>query len=49
MNAVVRHIEIDDITQTNKLAMTTALWVAKEAGVKKSKRKEKKAMVKKKN
>ena len=37
VNAVTRHIETDDVTQTNKLAMTAARWVAKEVGVKKSK------------
>ena len=42
MNAVVRHIETDDVTQTNKLAMATDLWVAKEVGVKKGKIGEKK-------
>ena len=35
VNAVIRHIETDDITQTNKFAMTAALWVVKEVGVKK--------------
>ena len=42
VNAVIRHIETDDVTQTNKLAMATALWVAKEVGVKKDKIGEKK-------
>ena len=42
MNAVIRHTETDDITQTNKLAMAVSLWVAKEVGVKKDKRVEKK-------
>ena len=37
VNAVTRHIETDDVTQTNKLAMAAARWVAKEVGVKKSK------------
>ena len=37
MNVVIKHIETDDMTQTNKLAMA-ALWVAKEVGVKKGKR-----------
>ena len=37
VNAVIRHIETDDVTQTNKLAMPAALWVAKEVGVKKRK------------
>ena len=36
-NAVIRHIETDDVTQTNKLAMAAAPWVAKEVGVKKGK------------
>ena len=34
VNAVIRHIERDDVTQTNKLAMAAALWVPKEVGVK---------------
>ena len=37
VNALTRHIETDDVTQTNKLAMAAALWAAKEAGVKKGK------------
>ena len=37
-----RHIETDDVTQTNETAMTAALWVAKEVGVKKDKTGEKK-------
>ena len=37
VNTVIRHIETDDITQTNKLAMAATLWVAKEVGVKKGK------------
>ena len=37
VNAVIRHIETDDVTQTNKLAMAAALWVTKEVGVKKGK------------
>ena len=41
-NAVIRHIETDDITQTNKLAMAAVRWVAKEVGVKKSEVGEKK-------
>ena len=28
VDAVIRHIETDDVTQTNKLAMAAALWVA---------------------
>ena len=39
---MIRHIEIDDVNQTNKLAMAAALWAAKDAGVKKSKIREKK-------
>ena len=35
MNAVIRHIETDGVTQTNKLAMAAAHWVAKEVGLKK--------------
>ena len=46
VNAVIRHIETDDVTQTNKQtnkpAMTATLWVAKEVGAKKGKRGEKK-------
>ena len=34
-NKVVRHIEIDDVTQANNFSMAAALWVAKEVGVKK--------------
>ena len=41
-NAVIRHIETDDITQMKKLPMAEALWVAREVGVKKGKRGEKK-------
>ena len=37
VNAVIRHIKTDDVTQTNKLAMAAALWVTKEVGVKKGK------------
>ena len=37
VNAVIRHFETDDVTQTNKLAMAAALWVTKEVGVKKGK------------
>ena len=37
MDAVIRHVETDDVTQANKLAVATALWVAKEVGVKKGK------------
>ena len=39
---MTKHIETDDITQTNKLAMAVTLWVAKEVGAKKGKRGEKK-------
>ena len=42
VDAVIRHIETDDVTQTNKLAMAAALWVAKEVGVKKGEIGEKK-------
>ena len=42
VNAVIRHIKINNVTQTNKLAMAAALWVAKEIGVKKGKRGKKK-------
>ena len=41
MNALIWHIETDDVTQINKLAMAAVLWVAKEVGVKKEKRGEK--------
>ena len=37
VNAVIRHIETDDVTQTNKLATAAVIWVAKEVGVKKGK------------
>ena len=42
VNALIKHIETDDITQTNKLAMGAALWVAKEVGFQKGKIGEKK-------
>ena len=42
VNAVIRHTETDDVTQTNKLTMAAALWVARVIGVKKGKRAEKK-------
>ena len=42
VNEVIRHIKIDNVTQTNKLAMAAAFWVAKEVGVKKGKIGEKK-------
>ena len=42
VNAVIRHIETENVTQINKLAMAAALWVAKEFGVKKGKMGEKK-------
>ena len=29
VDAVIRHVETDDVTQTNKLAMAAALWIAK--------------------
>ena len=41
VNAVIIHIE-KDITQTKKIAMTAALWFAKEVGVEKGKKVEKK-------
>ena len=34
VNAVIKHVETDDITQTSKLAMAAALWFVKEVGVK---------------
>ena len=37
VNAVIKHTETDDITQTKKLAMVADLWVAKEVGMRKSK------------
>ena len=37
VNAVIRHTETDDVTQTNKHTMAAALQVAKEVGVKKGK------------
>ena len=42
VNAVIRHIETYDITQTNNPAMSAALSVTKEVGVKKGKIGEKK-------
>ena len=42
VNAVMRHIKTDGVTQTNKLAVAAALWIAKEVGVKKGKIGEKK-------
>ena len=41
VNTMIRHIETDDITQKNKLAMAADLWVAKEVGIKKNKKGEK--------
>ena len=38
VNVVIKHIEKDDVTHTDKLAMAIALWAAKEVGVKKAKR-----------
>ena len=50
VNAVIRHIEIYDVTQTKKLVMAATVWVAKEIEVKKGKRgEEKKGMLEKKN
>ena len=42
VNAVMKHTETDDVTQKNKLAMTAAIWAAKEVRMKKLKRGEKK-------
>ena len=42
ISAVISHIETDDITQTNRLCIDAALWIAKEVGVRKSKNEEKK-------
>ena len=42
MNAVMRYIETDGVTETSKLAMSAALQVAKVVGVKKGKIGEKK-------
>ena len=42
VNVVIKHIEKDDVTHTDKLAMAIALWAAKEVGVKKAKKKERK-------
>ena len=39
---MIRHIETDDVTERNKLAMAAALWVTNEVGVKKGKIGEKK-------
>ena len=30
VNAVIRYIETDDVTQTNKLAMTAVFWLQKK-------------------
>ena len=46
---MIRHIETDNIAQTNKLAMAAALWVLKVVRAKKGKRGEKTVMVEKKN
>ena len=35
VNVVIRHIETDNVTQTNKLATAAVLWVSEEVGVKK--------------
>ena len=37
-NALISHIETDDVTQANRLAMAASLWIAKEVEVKKSKK-----------
>ena len=42
VKAVIRYIEMEDVTQTNKLAMTATLQAAKEVGMKKDKKGEKK-------
>ena len=42
VNAVMRYIETDGVTETSKLAMSAALQVAKVVGVKKGKIGEKK-------
>ena len=50
LNGVIRHIETDNGTQTNKHAIAATLRVAKEVGVKKKQnRSEKRAMIEKKN
>ena len=33
VNLVLRHIETDDVTQTNKLAIAATIWVTKEVAV----------------
>ena len=38
VNVVIRHIETDDTTQANRIAMAAALYIVKEVGVKKDKR-----------
>ena len=47
VNAVIRDIETDDITHTNKSAMITVLWVASWS-VERQKRRDKRAMMEKK-
>ena len=42
VNAVIRSIETDDVTQTYKLAMAAGPWTAKKAGVRNGKIGEKK-------
>ena len=44
VNAVIKHIKIDVVTETNKTAMALALWVARVVGVKKDKKIEKKEL-----
>ena len=44
VNAVIKHIKIDVVTETNKAAMALALWVARVVGVKKDKKIEKKEL-----
>ena len=33
VNLVLRHIETDDVTQTNKLAIAATIWVTKEVAL----------------
>ena len=44
VNAVIKHIKIDGVTQTNKTGMALARLVAKVVGVKKDKKVEKKEL-----
>ena len=43
VNAVIRHIETDDVTQTNKLAMTAVFWLQKKLEWRKAKQERKKS------